>query len=265
MRRLRFVGLAEDGMHLVVSTDDDDCYLLPVDDELRRAVRGLTGQQQQLPLALPPATPLRPREIQLRIRAGASAEQLAAESGMSVERVMRFAYPVLAERSQVVQQARRARVRRDRTAPTLAEVVDPRLEARGVDPAAVRWDSWKREDGTWLVVAGWGSADQARTATWMFELSTKVLVAEDDLAQHLTGEDDRPFAGRLTPVTPLAAAARAAVNGEHPTEPIPSVAELVPTRPDRRSVAGEPPEEGGERRVRVPSWDEILLGPRRRP
>jgi len=264
MRRLRFVGLAEDGVHLVVSTDDDDCYLLPVDDDLRRAVRGLTGQQQ-LPLALPPATPLRPREIQLRIRAGASAEQLAAESGMSVDRVMRFAYPVLAERSQVVQQARRARVQRDPSAPSLAEVVDPRLEARGVDPAAVRWDSWKREDGTWLVVANWGLADQERTATWMFELNTRVVVAADDLAQHLTGEDDRPFAGRLTPVTPLAAAARAAANGEHPTEPIPSVADLVPTRPDRRSTVDDEPDESGRRRVRVPSWDEILLGPRRRP
>jgi hypothetical protein len=265
MRRLRFVGLAEDGVHLVVSTDDDECYLLPVDDELRRAVRGLAGQQQLQP---PSATGLRPRDIQVRVRAGASAEQLAAESGMSIERVMRFAYPVLAERSQVVQQARHARIRRDPEAPTLAEVVDPRLAARGVDPAAVHWDSWKRDDGTWVVVASWGLADRARTATWMYELSTRVLVAEDDLAQHLAGDDERPFAGRLTPVTPLAAAAaRAAAYGEHPTEPIPSVAELVPPRPDRRPADDDDdePDESGRRRVRVPSWDEILLGPRRRP
>ncbi len=262
MHRLRFVGLAEDGAHLVVSTDADDCFLLPIDEDLRRAVRGHSGQQA-LPFAL--ATPLRPREIQQRVRAGATAEQVAAESGMSVDRVMRFAYPVLAERSQVVQQARRARVRRDPAAPTLAEVFDERLEARGVDPSTVSWDSWKREDGTWQVVASWRSAERDRSATWMFELTTKTLVAEDDLAQHLTAEDDRPFAGRLTPVTPLAAAARAAANGEHATEPIPSVAELVPTR--HEPPAPEPGEdgEGGPRRVRVPSWDEILLGPRRRP
>src|SRR5262249_34040921 len=149
-------------------------------------------------------------------------------------------------------------------APLLGELFDERLEARGVDPAAVSWDSWKREDGTWMVVANWRSADRDRTATWMFELSTKVLVAEDDLAQHLTSEEDRPFAGRLTPVTPLAAAARAAAYGEHATEPIPSVADLVPTRPDPPGAAPEPDQEG-RRRVRVPSWDEILLGPRRRP
>src|SRR5262249_18476919 len=110
MRRLRVVGLAEDGGHLVVSTDADDCFLLPSEEEPRAAARGQAGQQQ-LPLA--PPTPLRPREIQVRVRAGASPEQVAAESGMSVERVMRFAYPVLAERSQVVLQARRTRIRRD--------------------------------------------------------------------------------------------------------------------------------------------------------
>ncbi len=260
MRRLRFVGLAEDGAHLVVSADGDDCYLLPIDDALRGAVRGSSGQRQ---LSLPLVTPLTPREIQSRVRAGSTPEQVAAESGMSIDRVMRFAYPVLAERVQVVQQARRARVRRDPAAPTLAELVDGRLEARGVDPEAVTWDSHKREDGTWLVVARWRSAERDRTATWMFELTTKALVAEDDLAQHLTGEEDRPFSGRLTPVTPLAAAARAAANGEHATEPIPSVAELVPHRQDPPATSADAADEQSERRVRVPSWDEILLGPRR--
>jgi hypothetical protein len=259
MHRLRFVGLAEDGAHLVVSTTADDCYLLPIDDALRGAVRGTAGQQR-LPLSL--GTPLTPREIQARVRTGDTPEQVAADSGMSIERVMRFAYPVLAERNQVVEQARRALVRRDAAAPTLAERFDERLEARGVDPATVSWDSHKREDGTWMVVARWRSAERDRTATWMFELTTRALVAEDDLAQHLTGEEDRPFTGRLTPVTPLAAAARAAANGEHATEPIPSVADLVPTRHDP-PPSDENAEQGTERRVRVPSWDEILLGPRR--
>src|SRR5262249_15051602 len=131
-------------------------------------------------------------------------------------------------------------------------------------PATVSWDSWKREDGTWMVVASWRSADRDRTATWMFELTTKVLVAEDDLAQHLTVEEDRPFAGRLTPVTPLAAAARAAATGAHPPDPPPPPAARGPPRPDPPAAATEPDQEG-RRRVRVPSWDEILLGPRRRP
>jgi hypothetical protein len=274
MRRLRFIGLAEDSAHIVIQTDDgSEGFLLPIDDELRATVRGTRGQGQP---ALTPDTPLRPRDIQARVRAGCSAEQVAAESGQSVERVLRFAYPVLAERSRVVAEARRARVRREPTSASLAEVVDERLAARGVDPDAVAWDSWRREDGTWIIEARWRSADAERTATWMFDLAGKLLAAEDDLAQHLTG-DDRAFAGRLTPVTPLAAAARAAAGGEHGPEPIPPLADLVPSRPagDRGGTdrgdptpAHEAADEGepvDRRQVRVPSWEEILLGgaPRR--
>jgi Protein of unknown function (DUF3071) len=286
MRRLRFIGLAEDSAHIVIQTDDgSEGFLLPIDDKLRATVRGVRGgARAQGQLAHAPDA-LRPREIQARVRAGCSAEQVAAESGQSLERVLRFAYPVLAERSRVVAEARRAKVRREPTSPSLAEVVDDRLAARGVDPDTVTWDSWRREDGTWVIEAHWQSGDAERTATWMFDLAGKLLAAEDDLAQHLTG-GDRAFAGRLTPVTPLAAAARAAAGGEHAAEPVPPLAELVPSRPatppplpaDRELAGGSPaesdPNRAGEaggreqadrRQARVPSWEEILLGgaPRR--
>jgi hypothetical protein len=52
-----------------------------------------------------PENPLRPREIQARIRAGAPVEQLATDTGMPIER---FAYPVLLERSRMTQLARKA-------------------------------------------------------------------------------------------------------------------------------------------------------------
>ncbi|HSV65171.1 MAG TPA: septation protein SepH [Mycobacteriales bacterium] len=270
MRKLRFVGLAEDGVHVVARADDGtEDFLLPLDDALRVAVGGGPARGRPVPAA---ETPMRPKDIQARVRAGYSPEQVAAESGQPVERVLRFAHPVLAERSQVVTEARKARVRRDVGAPSLAEVVDERLAARGVDPEAVAWDSWKREDGTWMVVARWRSADTDRAATWMFDLPGKILAAEDDLAQHLTGEEDRPFAGRLTPVTPLAAAARAVAGGEGATEPIPPLAALVrpagtdpPAEDDAEDGEDGDREEGSIRRVRVPSWDEILLGAPRRP
>lgn len=282
MRRLRFIGLAEDGTHLVIQTKDGkEGFLLPLDERLRATIRGERSEDR---LTITLDTPLRPRDIQARVRAGHSAEQVAAESGQSVERVLRFAYPVLAERSRVVAEARRAKTYREPSAPSLAEVVDQRLAARGVDPDAVSWDSWRREDGTWIVEARWRSADTERTATWMFDLAGKILAAEDDLAQHLSGEHDRAFAGRLTPVTPLAAAARAVASGEHATEPIPPLADLVPSRhTPPRPLAPEPdpdPEPSGgdqardaaderdgvdRRQARVPSWDEILLGGRRRP
>lgn len=272
MRRIRFVGLTDDGAHLVTQIEGGgDCFLLPIDDRVRAALRG-ERIQGQVTLSLD--APLRPKDIQARVRAGQSPEQVAAESGQSVERVLRFAYPVLAERGRVVSEARRAPARRGSIAPSLSDVVDSRLSARGVDPESVTWDSWRREDGTWMVAARWRSGETERSATWTFDLAAKIPTPDDDMSMHLCGEDDRPFVGRLTPVTPLAAAAaQAAATGEHETEPIPTLAELVPgrggaaarmkpIRTERESAASTP--DTDHRRARVPSWEDILLGGPRR-
>ena len=48
---------------------------------------------------------LRPKEIQARIRAGASVEQVAAAAGVDIERVEGFAHPVLLERSRAAELA----------------------------------------------------------------------------------------------------------------------------------------------------------------
>ena len=48
---------------------------------------------------------LRPKEIQSRIRAGASVEQVATAAGRDIGRVERFAHPVLLERSRAAELA----------------------------------------------------------------------------------------------------------------------------------------------------------------
>ena len=57
-------------------------------------------------------TPLSPRDIQTRIRAGESLEDLVAGSGMAAERIERFAAPVLAEREHLALTALGSSVRR---------------------------------------------------------------------------------------------------------------------------------------------------------
>ena len=49
---------------------------------------------------------LRPKEIQARIRAGASVEQVAQMAGVDVGRVERFAHPVLLERARAAELAK---------------------------------------------------------------------------------------------------------------------------------------------------------------
>ncbi|PRC61165.1 DUF3071 domain-containing protein, partial [Mycobacterium sp. ITM-2017-0098] len=48
---------------------------------------------------------LRPKDIQSKIRAGASVEQVAAASGADIARVERFAHPVLLERARAAELA----------------------------------------------------------------------------------------------------------------------------------------------------------------
>src|SRR5690349_10461587 len=99
---------------------------------------------------------LRPRDIQARIRSGESPETVAAAAQTSIERIMTFASPVLAERAYVAQQAQKASVRR-RTgegAPgQLGAAVAERLAGQHVDAEDVAWDAWRRDDGRWTLVA----------------------------------------------------------------------------------------------------------------
>ena len=55
---------------------------------------------------------LRPRDIQTRIRAGETPEAVAAAAKTTVDKIMAFAAPVLAEREHVAQRAQRSSVRR---------------------------------------------------------------------------------------------------------------------------------------------------------
>ena len=62
---------------------------------------------------------LRPRDIQARIRAGETPEAVAAMAGVSIDKVMPYCVPVLAERQHIAELAGRSHVRRkDTDAPS---------------------------------------------------------------------------------------------------------------------------------------------------
>src|ERR671928_68781 len=104
MRTLRLVALSDDGQSLVLTAADADGgeerFVLPIDERVRAAARGdaRLGAIEDLGNTLPP------RVIQARIRAGETPEQVAETSGTRVERIMRFAHPVLQERERIAEQ-----------------------------------------------------------------------------------------------------------------------------------------------------------------
>jgi hypothetical protein len=134
---------------------------------------------------------LRPRDIQARIRSGESPESVAAAAQTTVDRIMGFAAPVLAERAYVAQQAQKASVRRrtgDGPAGHLEEAVARRLTESDVDPESVEWDAWRREDGRWTLVADYPSAEGQQRAQFVFDLANRYVVADDDESRRLVGE-----------------------------------------------------------------------------
>ncbi|MGH3880501.1 MAG: septation protein SepH, partial [Actinophytocola sp.] len=80
MRALRVVGLGDDGKVVICENDRGERFQIPADERLRAAARGDITRLGQIAIEL--ESQMRPREIQSRIRAGESVDQVAAAAGV---------------------------------------------------------------------------------------------------------------------------------------------------------------------------------------
>ncbi|MEV7979940.1 septation protein SepH [Streptomyces sp. NPDC086519] len=190
MPELRVVAVSNDGTRLVLKAADSTEYTLPIDERLRAAVRGDRPRLGQIEIEV--ESHLRPRDIQARIRAGATAEEVAQLAGIPVDRVRRFEGPVLAERAFMAERARKTPVRRpgENSGPPLGEAVQERLVLRGAEKDTVQWDSWRRDDGTWEVLLVYRVAGEPHSASWTYDPPRRLVQAVDDEARSLIGESD---------------------------------------------------------------------------
>lgn len=188
MRDIHLLGVHEDGEHLVLG-DGERQYRLPLDDTLRAAVRW--ERRHHVEQVGATEEPLRPRDVQAMIRAGATTEETAERAGWTVEKVRRYETPILAERAHMAAEAGKAHVRaRAGSHPvTLADRVAARLADRGVNIEDAEWDSWRSEDGQWTVEVRFGAGGRARTASWLFTRSTMTVLAADDEARWLSDDE----------------------------------------------------------------------------
>jgi hypothetical protein len=197
MQDLQLVGVHDDGEHLLLTTADGHRFRLGIDEPLRAAVRRDRARLGQLQIQIDGT--LRPRDIQARIRAGQTAEDVALAAGVPVEHVRRYEGPVLAEREHVVGLAQRQAVRGHGSArgPQLVELVAERLAARGADGGS--WDAWRRDDGAWTVQLSFQAGSKDRRARWTYDLVARTLEPTDDESRWLTSSDDGhdgPIPGR---------------------------------------------------------------------
>ncbi|MBF6235973.1 septation protein SepH [Nocardia otitidiscaviarum] len=234
MRELRVIGLTPDSTHIVcIDTETGQKYRLAADDKLRAAARGDLARFGQIEIET--EATMRPRDIQARIRAGASVEQVTEESGMPASRVERFAYPVLLERQRAAELAQKAHpVRNDGpSVETLIEIVSAAFAERGHNVEVAEWDAWKDEKGYWVAQLQWQAGRSVIAAHWRYQPDAHggSVVPLDDPASDLIDPDfGRALRGLATilpdqnepvaePAPAPAPAARERVEFEAPAAP----------------------------------------------
>jgi hypothetical protein len=219
MRPVRFVALSEDGQAFVLADEVGRLLALPIDDRVQVALRhdrgSATSAMPSQSVSHDAEASLSPRDIQARIRAGESADDVARIAGVPVDRVLRYAGPVLQERAMLAQHARRTKLRSSDKGASLAEVVDGRLAAHGVDAEKIAWDAYRRDDGTWRIVATWPSGKATAQAIWELDKTRQQVTPHDDMAQYLCAERPIPILGQDPPAERPGRSLAPPSRGEH--------------------------------------------------
>jgi hypothetical protein len=268
---LRLSGKTEDGLHLSLHDNDGNEFTIRVSDTLRATVN-----QQRLmavPTNLEPTVSI--KEIQRLLRAGQTADQIAREYDVSIEKIERFAGPILSERIYIIDQAQQIVIRKEggRDAVTLLGVVISRLAPRNIDSSELSWDTWRLEDGTWTIELHYPNNTGVGIAQWSFDATLRTVISMDENARWMMGDEPTP---RLLPTPGLVP-----TEASHPSERrVIDVysefrkenlqdeieEEIAPIREvPRLAVIREEPDDEASRdgitaRAKVPSWDEIMFG-----
>lgn len=227
MRELHVVGLSPDGRSLLLgaSPDGKPSHAVTVDARFDAAVRGSLESHDGMPRET-----LTPKDIQARLRAGASVEEVAAAAGVPPARVARYAGPVLSERQRVLGNARAARQqsRRGSSALVLERAVEAALAmVANLRVETVDWTAYRRPDTVWVVRLGYVARGRGRSAEWALEQGGVVRPLDPHALQ--LGHVDEPGV-RPTKVTTAA------------VKPGPAGgAKLARATPARATPAGPPP------------------------
>jgi len=256
MSELRLTGKNPEGTHLTLTNPTGEEFTVRISDTLRATVN-----QPRLAavVASDDVETMSVKEIQRRLRAGETMDAIARDGHISVEKVERFAGPILQERVYILDQAFGVVLRKEsaRDQETFFDVVISRLAPMGVDSDSLSWNSWRIDDGTWTIDLSYPNRDGHGSATWNFDLNRRSITATNENARWMLGQE--PAARTQTP---------GLVHSEptHPSRIIDSIPDPEPVRETPRLVAiretprEEDRAEGITSRAKVPSWDEIMFG-----
>jgi hypothetical protein len=188
MEQLKVIGTEDDA--LVLATESGERFSLAVDSVLRSELRRLSRDRSEEPAGRRPS----PREIQSHIRAGLSAQEVAALLEARVEDVQRFEGPVLAEREHIVGQALAVPVLlggdlEPDALPTFGAAVRAKLAEAGA--SGERWTSWKEPTG-WVVKLEFTANQVDHDARWGFDPRRTTLSPQNADAIQLSRQGSLP-------------------------------------------------------------------------
>ena len=272
MTELRLTGKSDDGSHINLVDNNGAEFSLRISDTLRATVN--QPRLTSVP-AFDAVETMSVKEIQRRLRAGDSFDQVARDGQITVEKVERFSGPIMQEREYILDRARELVMRKDvhRIEMTFRDVVLAKLAPRGVDTDEVSWNTWRLLDGTWHIELHYPNRDGSGVATWNFDLSRRALGATDDNGAWLIDEDApaRPVSTGIIHSEPTHPSRletnRIETNRLETNRIADSFEPVVEEKPEtpRLAVIRETPtaadsQDGIIARAKVPSWDEIMFG-----
>ncbi|MBD8505812.1 DUF3071 domain-containing protein [Hoyosella sp. G463] len=289
MRELKVVGIEPGGNAIVCADVNTGAkFRILADDRLRAAANGDVSRLGQVEIAM--EAKLRPREIQDRIRAGASVQEIVEASGIHKSRVETFAHPVLLERARIATLAQSAYpLREDGPAQhPLSTVVAIAFGSRGRKLDDASWDAWRNSEGRWVVQLRWTAGRTENKALWRFNAGADGGTAAplNDLARELVAADAPRSRPSLSPVTPIATAKQQSAKQQAPQHPAAqhqaaqakapaattASAEQGSRSQQERATTGqprpaaehdaEPKRDRKPSKPAMPSWEDVLLGVR---
>lgn len=256
MTELRVTGRSEDGTHLLLTDPEDREFTLRISDNLKATIN--QPRLASVPTERNEQT-ISVKEIQARLRAGESIEDLAREASWSYDKVERFAGPILQERAYILSLVNNVAVKNagTREAIIFIELVTKKLSSNGVAADELNWNTHRRDDGQWVIRLHYPTNNPGNgrgEAVWFFDMAKRVVVAEDEGASWIMGES--ASAVRL----PEPEINHGLVYNS-PTVTINS----APTPRLAVIRENEDLEDGVKKRASVPSWDEIMFGTKSEP
>ena len=238
----------------IVSEDGDFILLTDASGNKYRAER--KNAPHPTLISVPPAggAELTIKEIQARLRSGQSPREIAESSGTSIEKIERFAGPIMHERNHIISHALDTQIKRGRSDMTLREVVNERLGARGVDLTTLEWNGYRQEDGTWIISVHYPTRDGQSSGEWILDTSKRTLAARDEGARWISGDDRSPQEKVRSQLPTELLGGSSSTEREAREAP-----RLIAVREEVEPTS-EAARDGVVGRAKVPSWDEIMFG-----